>query len=214
MAFLILTGLTMIISGILSLLDVSTTLYKINSTTLAFKEYDEINNQIDHSVQRVGDAEVDLGGIVKGFALDKVQEYFKASNTSHYIVDAGNSSILLGEKNSKDGLYSVGIGVDKAYLELKNCFVSTSGIEHQSADIGGVIYSHIINPTNGSATPLHDKVIVISDKGYIGDAFSTSMMNSTIEEIKEIENQYNVKAIVVNDGKIDYVNSALEVKYH
>lgn len=189
---------------------ITSELAKINSTSLTLKQLDASN----HSAQRVGDAEVDLGGIVKGYALDKVQEYFKASNTSHYIVDAGNSSILLGEKNSKDGLYSVGIGVDKAYLELKNCFVSTSGIEHQSAEIGGVIYSHIINPTNGSATPLHDKVIVVSDKGYIGDAFSTSMMNNTIEEIKQIETQYNVKTIVINDGKIDYVNNGLEVKYH
>ena len=40
------------------------------------------------------------------------------------------------------------------------------------------------------------------------------MMNSTIEEIKQIETQYNVKTIVINDGKIDYVNNGLEVKYH
>lgn len=50
MAFLILTGLTMIISGILSLLDISTTLYKINSTTLEYStELVKINNMFSLS---------------------------------------------------------------------------------------------------------------------------------------------------------------------
>lgn len=189
---------------------ITSELAKINSSSLVLEEID----RNAYSAQRVGDAEIDLGGIVKGYALDKIQEYLKAASITNYLIDAGNSSILLGEKNTKDGLYSVGLGAGTAYLELKNCFVSTSGIEHQSVTLDGVTYSHIINPNNGSATPMHDKVIVISDKGYIGDAFSTSMMNSTIDEIKEIENQYNVKTIVVNDNKIDYANSALEVKYH
>ena len=50
MAFLILTGITMIISGILSLLDVSTTLYKINATTLEYStELVKINNMFSLS---------------------------------------------------------------------------------------------------------------------------------------------------------------------
>lgn len=50
MAFLILTGITMIISGILSLLDISTTLYKINSTTLEYStELVKINNMFSLS---------------------------------------------------------------------------------------------------------------------------------------------------------------------
>ncbi len=50
MAFLVLTGITMILSGVLSLLDVSTTLYKINATTLEYStELVKINNMFSLS---------------------------------------------------------------------------------------------------------------------------------------------------------------------
>jgi thiamine biosynthesis lipoprotein len=194
-----------------------------NKTVLAQTTIDEELAKIASSsvvleeefIQRLGDAEIDLGAIVKGYALDKIKGYLDASNTHKYLINAGSSSILLGEKDTKDGLFTVGLeDVKNAYLELKNCFVSTSSISKQSEVIEGVTYSHIVNPSNGSATPINDAVIVINDKGYLGDALSTSMMNNTIDEIKAIETAQNVKAIVINDGKIDYANSFLEVKYH
>ena len=133
---------------------------------------------------------------------------------THYLIDDGRSSILLGEKKSKDGLFTVGVNdVSGAYLKLKNCFVSTSGLSVQGVEIDGVKYSHIVNPIDGSAINKHDAVIVISDKGYFGDALSTSLMLNTIEEIKDIETKHNVKTIVVDNGKVSYCHTDIEVLY-
>ena len=116
---------------------------------------------------------------------------------------------------TKDGLFSIGLkDVKNAYLKLKNCFVSTSSISEQGVTIDGVKYSHIINPVTGSAINTNDAVVVITDDGYLGDALSTSMMMNSVEEIKNIENEQNVKAIVINDGKITYKNNDIEVYYH
>lgn len=181
-------------------------LAKMASSSLEFFE--------DNYVQRHGDSELDLGGIAKGYAIDEVQSYLKETEVTNYIIDAGSSSILLGEKNTKSGNYQVGIGKNFVYLELKKCFVSTSGIEEQGVTIGDTTYSHIVNPNTGSAINNYDKVVVISDTGYLGDALSTSMMLSTLDEIKDIESKQDVKAIVIRDNKIVYSNPNLEVKFH
>ena len=179
----------------------------IKDSSLLFKD----NNK----VERVGTAEIDLGGIAKGYALDMAKNYLDSKGISHYLLNAGSSSVLVGEKKSEDGLFSVGLrDIDNAYLKLKNCVVSTSGTSVQGVTIYDITYSHIINPETGSAINNFDAVIVISEKGYYGDALSTSMMMNTIDEIKEIEQEHNVKTIVVKDKKIVYQNSEIEVYYH
>ena len=179
---------------------------KINNSSVTFKN----NNKIE----RIGEAEIDLGGIAKGYALDEAKKYLDSKEISHYLINAGSSSTLLGEKKSKDGLFSVGLrDLSGVYLKLKNCVVSTSGTSVQGVTVGNVTYSHIINPINGSAINNYDAVVVISEKGYLGDALSTSMMMNTIEEIKEIEEEQNVKTIVIKNSEVIYKNEKIEV-YH
>ena len=181
-------------------------LTKMNSSSLVFKD--------NNVVQRTGEAEIDLGGIVKGYVLDKSLEYLKNKNITSYILNAGSSSILLGEKKSKDGLFSVGLNdVPNAYIKVKNAFVSTSSKSVQGVKIGDLTYSHIINPITGSALNENDAVIVITDKGYLGDALSTSMMMNTVDEIKTIEQEQNVKTIVIKNNKVIYSHKDIEVLY-
>lgn len=184
---------------------ISSLLEKENSTTLNFK-----GNNI---VQKSGEAEIDLGAIAKGYTLDQVKHYLDQKQYRHYLVNAGFSSILLGEKDTSDGLYRVGIkNLSNQYLELKNCFVSTSGTSEQSTAIGGVTYSHVVNPITGSAVAQYDCVVVISNSGAIGDALSTAFMLSSIDEIKAVETSLDVKSIVIKNGTIIYQHAGLEVK--
>ena len=169
----------------------------------------------DNKVERVGEAELDLGAVAKGFALDKTKAYLNEKEVKQYLVNAGQSSILLGEKNTEDGLFSVGISnLKNAYLNLKNCVVSTSSASTQGVVIDGVTYSHIINPKTGSAINTHEAVIVVSESGYLGDALSTALVNNSIDEIKHLEEVYNVKTIVIDNSKIAYKHESLEVLYH
>ena len=177
---------------------------KINSSSLSFK---------GESVQRNGDAEIDLGGIAKGYALDFIKQYLDIKELSKYIIDAGSSSILLGESDKKDGYFTVSMKDlhNTKYLRLKNCFISTSSISEQGVKIGDVTYSHIINPVTGSAINEQDAVIVISDNGALGDALSTSMMLNTVEEIKAIEQTASVKTIVIKNNSIIYNHPDLQI---
>ena len=192
---------------------------KVLSEEVINSELDKINNSelifLDNNkVQRIGEAELDLGGIAKGYVLDEIYTYLKEKNITNYLVDAGSSSILVGEKSSGDGYYSVGIKntiIQNKYFKVKNAFVSTSALNEQGVLIGDKMYSHIVNPKTGSAINLQEAVIVISDKGYIGDALSTSMMMNTLEEIKAIEAAQNIKCIVINNNSITYHHPSIEV---
>ena len=174
----------------------------------------ELHLEDNYTIYKVGLAEIDLGGIVKGYVLDKVQDYLKSKNVEKYLINAGFSSILLGKKNSDDGLYTVKINdLNNTYIKLKDCFLSTSSLSVQGVQIeeGGPIYSHIVNPMTGEALNFNDAVIVVSQKGYLGDALSTSMMMNTVDEIKAIEKEQNVQTIVVKNKQIIYKNEGLEI---
>ena len=156
---------------------------EILSETVINEELEKINNTVitlkeNNVIQRTGEAEFDLGGVAKGYALDLVNNYLQENGVGSYLINAGSSSIALGEKLTKDGLFTVGLKeVKNAYIKAKHCFISTSSIYEQGVTIDGVTYSHIINPVNGSAINNYDAVIVISESGSYGDAISTSMMS-------------------------------------
>ena len=161
----------------------------------------------DNNVVKLnGDVELDFGGIAKGYTLDIIKDYLNEKEMKHYLINAGSSSILLGEKNSDDGNFSVGIkDLQNAYLTLKNCVISTSGNTAQG--------EHIVDPRTGRLANTYDSVIVISEGGMLGDALSTSMMMCTVSEIQELETNNNVRAIAIKNGQIVYKNSSLEVRY-
>lgn len=198
----------------------------INAELLKMKESSftvETTNDEKFFVQRIGEGQIDVGAIAKGFMLDECLEYLTYYSMGDYLIDAGSSSILLGEnsnnKNSKKageaGTYSVNIRALNKSIRCKNSFVSTSGITEQNTTIDGVTYSHIINPESGSAASLYDEVIVISKavygNGYLGDVLSTSFMMSSLDEIKEAETKFEVKAIVIKDSSILYQNEGIEI---
>ena len=182
---------------------INSELNKMATTSVEFLE--------DNKVKKTGEAEIDLGGVAKGYALDKVKQYLNSKNYTKYLVDAGSSSILLGEKNGgKDFKIKVS-NLDNTYLNLKNCFISTSSYDRQVVEIDGVNYSHIINPKTGSAINENDAVIVISNKGYLGDILSTAFINESIDSIKELEKHFEVKTIVIKDKTMVYKNEGIEV---
>ena len=188
------------------ILDIQNELNKIENSSLLFKE--------DNVIQRVGEAEIDLGGYVKGYALDKIKDYLKAHELTNYIINAGNSSVLLGEKNNGEN-YNVGIkGLDGYLFKLKNCVISTSGTLEQSIEINGKTYSHIVNPYNGDAEAKYDSVVVISKDGAFSDAMSTSLFMASKEEMIKAEEEYDVRVIAIKDGNVFYMNNDVEFNFH
>ena len=183
-------------------------LEKINSSHIEF-------NEVNNTVHRIGEATLDLGGIAKGYAIDSLYAYLESNNITHYLINGGRSSILVGEKINSDGYYRIGLSKEypNHHIRVKNCVVSTSGNTEQGKVIEGEKYSHIVNPMTGMVKTNYDEVIVISSlsQGFKGDMLSTSFMLSTIDEIKEVETNFDVYTIVIKDHEIIYRNPLIEV---
>lgn len=190
---------------VLSEQDVEISMIYGNGTKLEFWEQGQ-------SVRKSNYGEIDLGAIAKGYYLDYVKKCFDVYDMKKYIVDAGSSSILLGEKPTEDGLYTIKIkSVENTYIEAKNTFLSTSSIDNQIYTVEGKQYSHIIDPKTGYPQTLNQTCIVLTDSGTLGDVLSTSMMLMDIDKVKEAEEQFNAKAIIIREGQIIYQNPNIKV---
>lgn len=163
-------------------------------------------------VTRHGSATLDLGAIGKGYALQKVKEKNLASQKA-YFVDAGSSSILLGEK-SGGGSFSVGLkDVKNAFLSLKNTALGTSSISEQSMTLNGVTYSHIVNPKTGSAIPTLTMAMALGEDPEMLDVLSTSFMVLGAGEIEKMAASFGVLYLYYDGVKVSH-SSSLEVLYH
>lgn len=104
---------------------------------------------------------VDLGGIAKGFAVDKVVEFLKSRGTTSGVINFGGSVFVLGEERSvgiqtpfgKKGTY---IGT----IRVKNKAVVTSGAYENYRVINGTAYQHILDPHTGY--PVNNELLAVT----------------------------------------------------
>lgn len=179
--------------------------------------------------QRTGEALIDLGAVAKGYAIERCLDLCSAFVPSDdYLINAGNSSILLGfnseeRMGANKGEYIIKIKdlSNETYLHEKYCVISASGISEQKKTIDNVTYSHIINPYTGSAISQYDAVIVIyktieslGKAGIFSDALSTSFMMASLDEIKEYDQASSkLDVIVIKDNAVLYQSEGVEL-YH
>ncbi|MCC8081219.1 MAG: FAD:protein FMN transferase [Lachnospiraceae bacterium] len=134
--------------------------------------------------------QIDLGGIVKGYADDRIAEIFAEYGIESAIINLGGSVRVVGTKT--DGsLWKVGIQDPEdssgylGGLALSDMAVVTSGGYERYFDDEetGIRYHHIIDPRTGySACNGLISVSIISEDGTLADALSTSLFIMGTEE--------------------------------
>lgn len=141
--------------------------------------------------------ELDLGGLVKGLALDEVQKIYASHGIRNGLINLGSSSIYALGK-SKDGKdWRIGLrhprgettGDYLAVASLSDMAISTSGDYERFFLEGGVRYHHILDPRTGcpawtrqglapSARPLSVAVFIDGsdpDCGLRSDLLTTAL---------------------------------------
>src|SRR6187401_1014510 len=122
----------------------------------------------------------DFGGIVPGYAAQRVIDFLKSKNINIALVDASGDIVMSDAPPGKDG-WTIGINLpenqneiwDKK-LELKNFTVSTSGDVFRYTIHNGVKYSHIIDPGTGYGVTSQRNVTVITKYGADADWLATA----------------------------------------
>lgn len=125
-------------------------------------------------------AQIDLGGIIKGYAVDKVVAVLHKNGITSGVVAVGGEIRLLGMK--PDGTsWEVGVQNPRpkdsddqvfATLQLSNKALSTSGDYIRYFEKNGVRYHHLLDPKTGYPSPQCGSATIIADDNTTTDGFS------------------------------------------
>ena len=151
----------------------------------------------------IGRASLDLGGIAKGYAARKAKEKAESYSWKNYYINGGNSTMVLGEAEKNDGYFSITWKDDLPgkKMSLKDTCLSTSSVTVQGVEINGKMYSHLINPFTGEASPSITGVTLVGSDPAMLDAFSTALMWMGEEDRLALEKKYDIKAVYYKDGE-------------
>ncbi len=133
--------------------------------------------------------EIDLGGIAKGYAVDRCAEIFMKSGVKDFLINAGGDLIVRGV-NDKGKRWVVGIqnprggGIIKVF-SVKNRAVATSGDYQRYFIKDGIRYCHILSPFTGYPFRYWISMTVIAEDCTTADALSTAFFGMDYKEIEE-----------------------------
>ncbi|MEF3245592.1 MAG: FAD:protein FMN transferase [Caldisericaceae bacterium] len=152
-------------------------------------------------LKKKGEA-IDLGGIAKGYTLDKIKAIIEKNKPIKAIVNMGGNVYVYSIDPNK--IFKVGIKHPRsngviAVLELKSGnFVATSGDYERYFELNGERYCHIIDPRSGSPAKKLVSATAITKDGYVGDAFSTALFVLGKDDALKLASESNIQAVVVD----------------
>lgn len=167
---------------------------------------------------------VDLGGIGKGYAADRISELMEEAGFEYGYFDFGSSSMAVRKSYfGEDNRWSLGLlnprgSGSYAYIKAASVNLSTSGDYEKFFIEDGVRYCHIIDPTTGS--PVQTGIAsctVIGGTAAEDDALTTALTAMGKDRaIKFINDNLSDRKVVFTyiraDGKIEiYSNCAAEL---
>ncbi len=131
------------------------------------------------SLAREG-ASVDLGGIAKGWALDRMLPILRERGVANALLDFGQSSLwALGAPPGAAGwrLLVRGPG-DGALgvLTLSDQALSVSGSFGQWVEIGGRRYGHVLDPRSGLPLERRRQALVVAPNAALAEALSKALL--------------------------------------
>jgi thiamine biosynthesis lipoprotein len=122
---------------------------------------------------------IDLGGIAKGYAVDRAFELLKSLGYRNLIINAGGDLRVGGLKI--DQPWSIGIQNPResqkllARISISDTAVATSGDYEKFFLYQGKRYHHIFSPKDGFPTDDCQSVTVLCKEGTIADALATAV---------------------------------------
>lgn len=156
--------------------------------------------------------QLDLGGIAKGYAAQKVVDFLKTEGIVSALADAGGDMACTLPPPGKNG-WVVGINVPENETELlsqtiaiNNEAVATSGDVYQYIEHDGKKYSHIIDPRTGYGVPYQRNVTVLAKDGTSADWLATACSILPLADCKKLVQKNGAELLItqLHDNKITY----------
>ncbi len=140
--------------------------------------------------------DVDLGGIGKGYALDRVTELLDDWDVGNVLIHSGTSTALARGGGESGQGWAVGVGGKwGAAAGIEKIFLNTEALSGSGTEVKG---AHIIDPDTGKPAGSHLAGWVRCPSAAQADALSTAFMIMSTEEVRDFcRTHTQVKAFVV-----------------
>jgi thiamine biosynthesis lipoprotein len=147
----------------------------------------------DHVVRFRSDAvAIDLGGIAKGYAVDRAVHALRERGVENALVNAGGDLYAIGRSEDGDA-WEVGVRDPRdphrlaATLPVTDRALATSGDYFRYFDHGGRRYHHLIDPATGEPTTArHRSITIAGDSCMAADAGGTAAFGCEPEAAREL----------------------------
>lgn len=177
---------------------------------------------------------IDLGGIAKGYAVDKAVEAMVNCGASGGLVDAGGNIRCFGAPSQGKKYWLIGLqdpneagsdidilaqaGIQTSepllILQLTDAAVATSGHYRRFALIQGKKYSHIIDTKTGYSSDKLASATIIARDATTADALSKIIVMGAEKGLSLIEKLPETEAILITSApKSELIKTAGAEKY-
>ena len=157
--------------------------------------------------------QIDLGGIGKGYAVDRAISVLKQNGISSALINFAGNIYTFGTPPGKDS-WVIGLQHPRksegllGTFEIRDKAVSTSGDYEKFFTIEGKRYSHIIDPRTGNPVKGIVSVTIVTGNATRADALSTGVFVLGLEKGMDlIEQLPDVEGIIVYEDTDDKLST-------
>jgi len=119
---------------------------------------------------------LDLGGIAKGWTVDRVGRYLQSRGASTFLIDAGGD-VLIGGPEAADAPQLVQVNGTPWMLRIEAGAVATSSTLRRAWDTDRGRMHHVVDPRSGEpARRAYAWATVVAPRAALADALATSLL--------------------------------------
>lgn len=174
--------------------------------------------------RRTREVTVDLGGVAKGHATDRVAAFLDREGIEHYLVNLGGDLLASGYRDGAEEPWRIGIEAPledrqeaRHLLPLHDVSVATSGDYRNYFEENGRRYSHTLDPRNGRPiTHRLASVSVFHASNAWADAWATALMVLGEEAGMALARERQLSALMIireDDGWTSRVTPAFVERF-
>ena len=146
--------------------------------------------------------QVDLGGIAKGFGIDRALEAMKKAGAEGGLVDVGGDLRVFGTSPGPGGTWKVKVRSPfgpspLGSIDLREGAVCTSGGYFRYVEIQDRRFSHILDPRTGRPAEAAASVTVLGPNASLTDAWATALAVLGKEGLTFLEKERGLEALIV-----------------
>ena len=171
-----------------------------SSINTSNKDYQSSQRQVfiidekNQSLKFLQSPDIDLGGIGKGYALEKIIPILSKYKIENILISFGESSILAAGHHPYGDCWKIAVSHPEKIESIHEWTLRDQCLSTSASSTG-----HIINPKTGEPVKIKRIVSAMSVNAEEAEAISTALVAAEKSDIEKVKNNFSSAEIVIFD---------------